>query len=449
MHVSPMTTIATQTRTFLLSLDQGGRDKAEWETFQKTKFTELNKIVNMKCPQDSCTGGLDHLFGFIIFTLSEDLLKPLIFRELAYVAPALFGVMLNPIDFGEGTQVYCGFGDNTAKLTDRRPRGVARLVETTFCGGLITTQSECVSAYVEKLSSGLRLPCKWSAKDAACSESSHEICDLEKTKCGNILASFCSLQSSSEAECTNSRSYIIRSGRTVPCIWTEDKSCVADEEGVCDVEEVKCGAGAEAIPGAEAFQIRPKGSVPIKSCRTATGKATFVSKMKAKLARLRKRNKVHEDDVFQKRLREAFCMQYKKLVASGHAEAPCELTDTGDGEVCLASGKQRCLPDKDCGVLANLLPTKPDARGNPCEDFSEKNFPKRNKDKSKRNPSESKACVQRYYKDETGFYHSCVYRKKTGFFGVLSDSHYGCWTIPAESTPCHYTHDQAHRNAHA
>ena len=421
----------------MLSLDQGGRDKVQWETFQKTKLAELNKIVNMKCPQDSCTSGIDHIFGFIIFTLSEDMLKPFIFRELAFVAPALFRVMLNPIDFGEGKEVYCGFGKNTDKLIDRRPKGVSRLVETTFCAGLIKTKSECVSAYVEKLSSGLRLPCEWSQKDAACSESSAEMCSLEKTKCGNILATFCSLQSSSEAECTNSRSYLIRAGRTVPCIWTPDKSCEADEEGVCDVDEVKCGAGADAIPGVANLNIRPKGSVPVKSCLAAMGKDKIMSKLKNKFTKLRNKDK---------RIREAFCMQHKELVANGHTEAPCELTVTGDKEQCLASGKQRCLPEKDCGLLSNLLPTKPNARGNPCEDFSGKNFPKKNKSNS--NPSEAKACAQRYYKDETGFYHHCVYREKTGLLNVLSSSNtYGCWTIPAEASPCHYTHDHGQESA--
>ena len=416
---------------------QGGRDKSQWEKFQKKKLAELNKLANMKCPQDKCTPGIDHIFSFLIFTLSADMLKPLIFRELANVALDLFGVMFNPINFGEGTEVYCGFGQNTEALTDRRPAGVERLSQKTFC--TFDTKQECISGYKEKLSSGLRLPCEWDDKAESCSESTHEICAIEKQKCGNKLTTFCSLRKS-QPKCENSRAYLMRAGRTVPCSWKEDKqSCEPDSESVCSVDEVTCGPEAERMPGVEEHGIEPKGSVPVKKCTDIK----YPTMLKKAISMYNKAKTMYNKDSDsgksepapdENTLRAAYCAQFKTLVADGHAHAPCELKVTGEEFRCLASGKEICLPETKCGHHEHLLPTKPDKTGKPCEDFFEKHY--KIKDSSEHNNAEAEDCGKRFYEDETGFYHPCIYRKKTG--SLVWKSRYGCWTIPSETTPCHY-----------
>ena len=407
-------------------LPQGGRNKTAWEKFQKQKLTELNSIANMKCPEDTCSLGIDHLFGFIIFSLSGDMLKPLIFRELAKVALDLFGVMFNPIDFGEGTEVYCGFGSNTQQLPDRRPKGIDRLVQKTFC--TFDTKADCVSAYKEKLSSGLRLPCEWDDKDETCSASTFEFCAIEKKKCGNKLTTFCTHRSGSQVECENSRAYLMRAGRTVPCFWNKDKkSCEPDSESVCSVEEVRCGPEGETVLGARELGIGPKGFFAIKDCAKLWIGDFTIKQLKAKTM---VKTKMHQETVGDEaQLLAAYCAQHKVVIADGHAHAPCEWQLTGKKHECLASGKEICLPEKECGHHEHFV--KSGKR--PCENFLDQHYPKRNK--KEHNKDEEESCNKRFYKDSTGFYYHCIYRSRTGLLGQIK---FGCWGFPRESKPCHY-----------
>lgn len=137
-----------------------GKDKKEWESFQKRKLVELQRVVNID--EDMVIEGVSHLAGFLIWLTQEDIRKPLLKRKIAHIAVRFFGAMFDEHSFNDArTEYSCGHDPKPPEGTPKRQMKFRCDIEE------LDSKEKCDKAFKYKWSSGNNVPCVWVPKTGA------------------------------------------------------------------------------------------------------------------------------------------------------------------------------------------------------------------------------------------------------------------------------------------